>query len=291
MITSMPSIPARGAALVAALSSLCLGCPPPADTGEPVPAGSFSALTYNVHGLPPEITGDDTTGRQAQIAPLLSGYDIAALQEDFIESNHALLTGEADWATARWFDEVIDGRAYGSGLALLSPFVEEAYHQQHYSQCHGTIDGSGDCLASKGLQLVRLRLGAGSLDVYNTHHEAGGGDEDNAARLSQVEEVLAAMDEHSAGRAVLFLGDFNLHGDDPEDQPPLDLYYGYGLEDACDVLACPEPGRIDRAWFRSGDTLDLTPTDWAVQEQFVDAQGEDLSDHEPIAVGFDWAVR
>ncbi len=272
------------------LSCLALGaCPAPGDTGAlPPGSGSLRVLTYNVHGLPPEITGDDTTARQARIAPLLEGYDIAALQEDFIESNHELLVGAVDWTTARWFDEVIDGRAYGSGLALLASLSERAYHEQHYSECHGTLDGSGDCLASKGLQRVRLDLGGGELDVYNTHHEAGGGDEDNAARWSQVEEVLAAMDEHSAGRAVLFLGDFNLHGDDPEDQPCLDAYRGYGLEDACDALGCPEPGRIDRAWFRSGDALQLVPTDWAVQEQFVDEQGEPLSDHDAIAVGFDW---
>lgn len=269
------------------------GCPPSADdTGPPLPSsGSLLALSYNVHGLPPEITGDDTTARQQAIAPLLGAYDIVALQEDFIESNHEILAAGDERPTQQWFGEPLDGRPYGSGLALLADYAEQLYHPQYYSTCYGTIDNSGDCLASKGFQILRLQLGAGGVDVYNTHHEAGGGDEDNASRLTQVQEVLAAMDEHSAGRAVLFLGDFNLHGDDPEDQPCLDLYAGYGLQDACDAVGCPEPGRIDRAWFRDGDSLELAPTSWEVQEHFVDEQGEHLSDHEPIAFGFEWAVR
>lgn len=271
-----------------------VGCPPGGDDSDTSPplatSGSFEALTYNVHGLPPEITGDDTTARQEAIAPLLGAYDLVALQEDFIEDNHDVLEAASPHPTQRWFDEVIDGRAYGSGLAVMASWAELAYHPQHYSECYGTLDNSGDCLASKGFQLVRLRLGAGELDVYNTHHEAGGGDEDNAVRLGQVQEVLAAMDEHSAGRAILFLGDFNLKDEDPEDLPPLDLYRGYGLQDACDAIGCEDPGRIDRAWFRSGDALELTPTTWAVPSHFVDELGEDLSDHEPIAFGFEWGI-
>ncbi len=267
-------------------------CPAPADSGlPPATSGSLLVLTYNVHGLPPEITGDDTTARQEQIAPLLEGYDVVALQEDFIESNHETLAAGSDWVSERWFDDVIHGRAYGSGLATLAVFEEELWQPQHYSGCYGTLDNSGDCLASKGFTLHRLQLGAASLDVYNTHHEAGGGDEDNAVRLEQVQEVLAFMDEHSADRAILFLGDFNLHGDDPEDLPCIELYQAYGLQDACDAIGCPEPGRIDRAWFRDGDSVSLQPTSWELQEQFVDADGEDLSDHEPIAFGFDWRVE
>jgi endonuclease/exonuclease/phosphatase family metal-dependent hydrolase len=280
--------------ILALLCSLLVGCPPggsDTDSGSPpARAGSLSVLTYNVHGLPPEITGDDTTARQELIAPLLDAYDVAALQEDFIESNHQTLAAGRARITERWFDDVIDGRAYGSGLAVLADHAELFYHPQHYSSCYGTLDNSGDCLASKGLQLLRLRLGAGSVDVYNTHHEAGGGDEDNAVRLEQVQEVLAVMDEHSAGRAILFLGDFNLHGDDPEDQPCIELYQGYGLLDACDALGCPDPGRIDRAWFRGGDELALEPTSWQVEEHFVDERGAPLSDHEPIAFGFDWSL-
>jgi len=284
----------RGCVLLL-IPSLLTGCPPGGDDSDSVPppatSGSFLALSYNVHGLPPEITGDDTTARQQLIAPLLAPYDIAALQEDFDESNHEILAAASPHPTQHWFGEPLDGRPYGSGLAFMAQDPETFYHPQYYSECYGTLDNSGDCLASKGFQLLRLRLGAGELDVYNTHHEAGGGDEDNAVRLGQVQEVLAAMDEHSAGRAVLFLGDFNLHGGDDEDQPCIDLYEGYGLVDACDALSCPDPGRIDRAWFRSGDDVEITPTSWEVQVHFVDELGEHLSDHEPIAFGFDWAVR
>jgi endonuclease/exonuclease/phosphatase family metal-dependent hydrolase len=278
---------------VASLVSLALlGCPAgggDSDSAAPT-SGSLLALSYNVHGLPPEITGDDTTARQELIAPLLEAYDIVGLQEDFIESNHAILEAASPHPTQHWFDDTVDGRASGSGLAIFAEQAELFYLEQHYSECHGVTDSSSDCLASKGFQLLRLRLGAGSVDLYNTHHEAGGGEEDNAVRYGQVQEVLEAMEEHSAGRAVLFVGDFNLHGDDPEDQPCIELYQAFGLEDACDAIGCPDPGRIDRAWFRSGDDVELTPTSWAVEEHFVDGEGTPLSDHEPIAFGFAWGV-
>lgn len=269
------------------------GCTPDPDTGETgldLPtSGSFQALTYNVEGLPPEITGDDTTAQQALIAPLLGGYELVALQEDFIESNHEVLAAGCPHRSQHWFDEPLDGHPYGSGLALFGDYQELVYQEQHYSECYGTLDNASDCLASKGFQVMRLRLGAGSLDVYNTHHEAGGGDEDTAVRESQVDEVLEAMSELSAGKAVLFLGDFNLHGDDPEDLPALEAYWDFGLEDACDLVGCSDPGRIDRALIRSGD-LTLTPTSWEVPDHFVDEHGAPLSDHEPILFGFDWTV-
>ena len=273
------------------LTLLLTGCSVDEETGVELPtAGDLLALTYNVHGLPPELTGDDTTGRQELIAPLLGPYDLVALQEDFIESNHEILADASEHPVERWFDEAVDGRALGAGLAVFTDLAEELYYSQHYSSCYGYIENAADCMASKGFMLLRLELGAVSLDLYNTHHEAGGAEEDVAARLTQVEELLAAMEEHSEGRAVLLLGDFNLDDDDEEDQIPLELYRDFGLQDACDALSCPDPGRIDRAWFRDGDDLDLSPTSWEVQEHFVDDQGEHLSDHEPIAFGFDWAA-
>ena len=54
---------------------------------DPSTAGTFTALTYNVHGLPPEITGDDTTARIEAIASLFGEFDVVGIQEDFIDDN------------------------------------------------------------------------------------------------------------------------------------------------------------------------------------------------------------
>ncbi len=278
------------------LAAVLCGCPTDPDGDPPPPPpteGELSILTYNVHGLPPELTGDDTTARTEQNAPLLGDYAIAGLQEDFIPENHAILAQASPHATQRVFDDVLEGRYYGSGLAIFADFEETDHHHEHYDQCVGVFDHSSDCLASKGFQRLRIDLGGGAeLDLYNTHLEAGGGDEDIAARQSHVEQLLAAMLDQSAGQAVLFMGDTNLHGDDEVDVAALAiLTEGAGLVDACDALGCPEPGRIDRFLFRSGDDLVIEPTDWGVEEHFVDADGDPLSDHEAISARFGWELR
>ena len=62
-----------------------LGCSDDTPTQEPPQTfGQFSVLTYNIHGLPPEVTNDDTSERIKQIAPLLEAYDVVGLQEDWI---------------------------------------------------------------------------------------------------------------------------------------------------------------------------------------------------------------
>ena len=264
-----------------------------ADDSASLPAsGDFSALSYNVHGLPEAVTGDDTAGRIAQIAPLLEPFDLIGLQEDWDADNHAVLDAAVSHETREYFDEKVEeGRYYGSGLALFARWPETALLEQHYSTCSGLLDGASDCLASKGFVALRLRLGQGELDVYNTHMEAGGGEEDDVARAVHVDELLAAMAGFSAGRAILFMGDTNLHGDDPEDAPLIaKLMEGAGLLDGCEAVGCEDPGRIDKMLFRDGEGVSLSPTSWEVAPGFVDEQGVDLSDHEPIHMDWSWAA-
>jgi len=256
-------------------------------------SGAMSVLTYNVHGLPSAITGDDTPARIEAIAPLLDGFDIVGLQEDFDDANHEMLAAASDHETqVRFSDLVSDDRYYGSGLSVFASFPLIETHHVHFTDCSGIVDGSSDCLASKGFQVIRLQLGAGELDVYNTHMEAGGGAEDNAARESNVLQLIDALQNYSADRAVLFVGDTNLHGGDPVDQPLVDQLLEEGqLTESCDVVSCPEPGRIDRIFIRNASTVTLTVVDWAVEAGFEDAAGVALSDHDPISVTVEWNVN
>jgi len=79
-----------------------------ADTGPT--EGALRALTYNVHGLPPELTGDDTAARMAQIAPLLDGFDVVGLQEDFDDDNHATLAASSRHLSQVRFAEALEDR-------------------------------------------------------------------------------------------------------------------------------------------------------------------------------------
>ncbi|MCK6524271.1 endonuclease/exonuclease/phosphatase family protein [Myxococcota bacterium] len=267
---------------------LLLACAPDAPTPAPT-EGSFTALTYNVHGLPPEITGDDTAGRMALIAPLLNDFDVVGLQEDFDDDNHATLVGQATHEWRHRFDEVLPDRVYGPGLAALSRFELIEGGGEHYTACYGVFEGASDCLASKGFELLRLRIGDGELDVYNTHMEAGSNEEDNEARAAQVEQLIEAFERLSAGRAILFMGDTNLADDDAPDLPLITrLIEGGGLTETCVALDCAEPGRIDRILWRDGGGLTLTPTAWEVEPAFWDDEGVPLSDHDAISATFDW---
>ena len=256
--------------------------------------GEFSALSYNVHGLPPTITGDDTAGRMALIAPLLPGFDVIGLQEDFDDDNHATLEASSEHPTRIRFAELLeDERFYGPGLAVFAQPDAVHTHHEHYEDCSGVLEGASDCLASKGFQVIRLQLGpeeGHTLDLYNTHMEAGGGEGDIAARAGHLDQLLVAMSGVSAGRAVLFLGDTNLHGGDPAELAEVErLLEGAGLTELCVAVDCPEPERIDRILYRSSDAMEITGLDWWVAEGFEDADSVPLSDHDPIAGRIGWA--
>ena len=260
------------------------------DTGLEPTSGVFDVLTYNVHGLPSAITGDDTPGRMQAIAPRLTAHRIIGLQEDFDADNHAILTEEAPHLTQITFDQRLDGRFYGSGLTILADYEEIEVRNTHYSTCHGTTDAASDCLASKGFQALRVQLGTATLDIYNTHLEAGGGDEDNAARQVQVDDLIASLQGWSQDQAVVFTGDFNLRETDPEDLPQIDqLLEEAGLERTCWALDCDTPNHIDKILFRSSPEVTLVPTLWAnIDSEFRDESDTPLSDHPPIAAAFAW---
>lgn len=277
--------------LVSILISLgLLGCAEPGPVTQST--GSLSFLTYNVHGLPSAITGDDTLSRLEQIGPLLDRFDFVGLQEDFMEEGQAQLDAGSTLPYRTRFSQVMDSaRYYGSGLSTygVHPVLQDTGH--FYTECNGVLDGASDCLASKGFQVLSLEIDPGlSLFVVNTHIEAGGGEADAIARASNVEELIAGMAALDTDAPLVFMGDTNLHPEDPVDGPLGQRFEDeLGLVDVCTLLDCPEPNRIDRIYIRSGGRALLEALDWSVPEGFVDADGVDLSDHNAIQAQIQWA--
>jgi len=259
---------------------------------DPLPtSGELSVLTYNVHGLPGAITGDDTAGRMSQISERITTHDIVGLQEDFDAENHATLVGSSTHTTGLWFDDKLEDRFYGSGLSVLAeaPLVEHIH--QHFTSCNGTIDSASDCLASKGFQALRVRIGGATLDVYNTHLEAGGSAADNDARAAQVQALVDSLQGWSTDQAVIFTGDFNLRETDPEDLPLIEqLLIEAELERACWAVECATPNHIDKILFRSSDSIALSASEWSnIEADFRDTEGTPLSDHPAIEAIFEWS--
>jgi hypothetical protein len=159
-----------------------------------------------------------------------------------------------------------------------------------WAGCHAS---AADCLALKGFSIARTTLARGlTVDIYNLHMEAGGDPQDEVLREQGVDQLLDAMSTYSAGRAIIIGGDFNLHTDEEPDATTYQrLLSSAGLTDACDAVGCLESDRIDKFAFRSNETVTISALSWSNDDAlFQDDLGEDLSDHEPVAVRFDWAV-
>jgi len=252
--------------------------------------GEVEALTYNVAGLPQGLSGSDPEAHMPLISPLLNGYELVLVQEDF--SYHSELAEEAEHPHQSVPKE--DSlRFVHDGLNRFSQWPWSSLQRTQWVACFGdATSGASDCLAEKGFSLARTDLGEGVIvDIYNHHAEAGGGSEDVAARTEGYDQFIAYIQEHSAGSALIVGGDMNLHGDDPDDAPILQRFKDEaGLTDVCEYLSCGDD-HIDRFLFRDNDLIDIEPLMWEVAAEFVDGEGNDLSDHEAIHVTFSWQTK
>ncbi len=255
--------------------------PAPSPPTKPAPV-TFKVLTYNVAGLPQGISGSDPLVNTPQISPKLNPFELVLVQEDF--SYHDALVASA--THPHLSTPMAKSADLGDGLNELSRFSFSALSRTKWSKCNGYIDQSNDCLTPKGFSRFVLDLGGGrTVDVYNMHFDAGRGQGDVTAREAQVDQLVAAIAQQSAGKAVIVAGDTNMKA---SDEPTLQkLLGGSSLECACRTLKCAEPERIDRVLFRSSATLTLTAKSFAVESSFVDPSGKPLSDHDPVSATFE----
>lgn len=293
----------------------CTGEPEPlrAPPAKP-PSGEFTTLSYNVAGLPQEISKVRPKENIPRISPLLAGYDIVLTQEDFdwwrpglekfdFANYHARLRAESGhpWASARHpGPEAVGLHAptqrptlmVGDGLGLLSRFPFDELRRVPWKTFG---ENAADGLAMKGFAMARVELAAGAaVDIYTLHADAGGAPADDAARRAGFGELAAWMEEHSAGRAVILGGDTNLHthagsGD-------AEIWSAFlartGLTDVCDALDSSDRACIDKFAFRSGAGVELRPLSGAFErEKFRDAEGRPLSDHDALVVKWRWTGR
>lgn len=250
--------------------------------------GSFELLTYNVAGLPEGLSSSHPEANHPLISPRLNAYDLVGVQEDF--QYHELLVASLE--LPHQTEPTSPGeRAMGDGLAYLSRFELSNLEQVQWENCSGVFDGASDCLAEKGFNAVTVTLADGvSFELYNLHADAGGGDEDAAARAANFTQLTAHLKARAAGKAVIVVGDTNLKVERGEDATVLSNFLAdNGLTDACRALKCPTES-IDRVMFRSADALELTPTTWRFATEFVTDSGEQLSDHQAVHVSMSWRL-
>lgn len=251
---------------------------------------TLRVLTYNIHGLQRWIARDDPQVRISALLPKARAFDVVLLQEDFawqplVDAAHGRRHGvRAEPAAGTPF------LRQGTGLTLLTDIEPHgAAHATAYGTCNGWLSASSDCLADKGTLAQRLRLQDGKLiDLWNTHLDAGRGDDEHAVRTAQLNVLALDIERGSAGRAVILGGDFNLRWDVPRDRALLTAFAAR-LRLVLAALV-PENGgreRVDYLLYRGAPGVGLCVLKAGVAPGFTDAHGEPLSDHPPVFAEFE----
>ena len=284
--------------------------------------GEFSLLSYNVAGLPQEISPEHPAEHIPLISPLLNEYDVVLTQEDFdwwqgavaeldfvhyherlrADATHEYRSDQHPGPAAAGLDPATRPLLAGDGNGVLSRLPFTGNTRVAWTGCFGGTDirdgGAGDCLAMKGFAMVRLTLADGAdVDLYTLHAEAGGNAEDQQLQVANFAQLADYVNENSAGRAVIIGGDTNLHTDsdhpDAAGGADTEIWANFlaatGLTDACAATDCPEPSSIDKVAFRDGGGVHLEATSHDMpRERFTAPDGEPLSDHPPVVVQFSW---
>jgi hypothetical protein len=254
----------------------------------------LSVLSYNTRGLPEFVAGDGPAERHRRIGPLLNGYDLVLLQEDFVHHEELLVGAEHPLVVrGNGPQSLVPGYASwlcpwcGSGLTILADLAPERLLEVErvpFGVCAGWIFRRLDCWASKGILRVRLELAPGiEIDVYDLHLDAGMTGEDRYARARQLEIVRDHARRASEGRALVVAGDFNVWSALEDDHLRLEaLIAELGLRRAAvPPVTRGYPG-VDRIYYRSGRDVRLEVLEASVEEAFVDDEGRPLSDHAAI---------
>ncbi|MGW2718776.1 jacalin-like lectin [Streptomyces sp. NPDC001492] len=293
------------AAAAAALGGLTAAAPSAAAAD----SGSFNVLSYNVAGLPAAVNSAPTPRESSTtaIGQRTAPYDIVHVEEDF--NYHSYLYA-ADTAHA-YRTPTSGGAGIGSGLNTLSkiPYDTDDFERVHWNSCQ--VD-SGDCLTPKGFTFMRERLAEGVyVDFYNLHTNAGTNDGDEASRADNLSQLTAFINTHSAGNAVVVMGDTNTRYTRSADTIA-EFAAANGLTDAwvqlirggtppakgSDALVCDQSGAtvpntcevVDKVLYRGSRLVSLNATSYNNEHaKFLNDAGLMLSDHDPITVGFTWS--
>lgn len=269
-------------------------------------SGTFSVLSYNVAGLPEAISSAPTPRESATttIGGRIAPYDVVHAQEDF--NYHAYLYA-ADTAHA-YRTATSGGAAIGSGLNSLSKisYDEDDFERVGWNTC---TYGSGDCLTPKGFTFMRERLAEGVyVDFYNLHTNAGTNADDLAARADNLSQLTDFIATHSAGNAVVVMGDTNTRYTRSGDTIA-EFAAANGLTDTwvqlirggsapakgSDALVCDQTGTtvpntcevVDKILYRGSKLVSLNATSYNNEHsKFLTDDGLMLSDHDPITAGF-----
>ncbi|MFN8295629.1 MAG: endonuclease/exonuclease/phosphatase family protein [Chitinophagales bacterium] len=266
-------------------------------------AGEIKALTYNVAGLPEGVNPDQhPTKHMHLVSPLLNAYDLVNVQEDFFYHDSLYKYINLPYKST-YFAKPGE---LGDGLNCVSniPFVD--FTRITWDSCHGF-----DCFTPKGFTYSRLRFNKDVfVDLYNVHCNAGDDSGDLRARRNNILQLCNYIDLHSAGNAIILMGDFNCRytrlGDNIREVDSrglknvwvellrsgvLPLHDGNPLSDCSPNATNATCEVVDKIYYRSSSKIMLTPTAYQLDSPlYYDSLGDPLSDHRPMYAKFTYQV-
>lgn len=267
-------------------------------------SGTFSVLSYNVAGLPEPLSGSKPATNTKLISKRINTYDVVNVQEDFAYDNDLDKFDTHAYRTKPSVPNWLPGVPFSDGLNTLSNFQLKNLDREAWHYCTGT-----NCLTPKGFSYVQLTLPDGaSLDLYNVHMNAGSStDKDLKVRRQQTRQLSEYIQKHSAGRAVIVMGDTNSRytrsGDIiqelRDDNGFTDAWVklvngGQTPADDDDAATCKTSNPcevLDKVFYRSGSGLQLNATYYNIEyDKFLDSSGTPLSDHNPPTVQFSYTA-
>ncbi|KEP46563.1 endonuclease/exonuclease/phosphatase family protein [Rhizoctonia solani 123E] len=291
---------------------LCSAAPTNTAIHAVAPSGSFDVLTLSVNGLPAfldpfHMSGTEKERNTQYIGIALSQYDygVVNVQKDFgyhrtlyRHDNHPFRT------------EPSTGILLGSGLNTLSKYRWVDFSRIPWKWCSNASEF--DCMAEKGFTFMRVRLDEGVyIDMINLHADAGIKPRDEGARRLNIQQVSEYITANSVGNAVIVFGNTNSRYTRAEDN--LNLFISKnGLTDAwvqankgkvpaagTDAIVCPNetPSNIscevvDKVFYRGSRVIDLNSTGFSYDTaRFLSPEGKMLTDHHPVRVDFEYALR
>ncbi|MCF0041508.1 endonuclease [Dyadobacter fanqingshengii] len=267
--------------------------------------GQFSAISYNIAGLPAIICSAKTP-RASSIAAIgkkLQDFDIVHVQEDF--NYHSQLYDGDDVHNYR--TETKGAVPFGDGLNTLSKFPLSNVVRVKWNDCTGA-----DCMTPKGFTYTRVQLALNVfIDFYNVHSNAYNTLKAASARRENIKQLSDYIRKHSSGNAVVLMGDLNGRYGFFYDNIQL-LTTENGLQDAwithqkrgkmpealkiipaANILNLTDSSEtIDKIFFRSSPTIELKTISYSfLNRLFNNKEGLPLSDHHPVSAQFAWHLK
>ncbi|MCO5233451.1 MAG: endonuclease/exonuclease/phosphatase family protein [Chitinophagales bacterium] len=260
---------------------------------------TLNTITYNVAGLPEGLSSSEPLKNTEEIGRRLNAYNLVVVQEDF-NYNHLLYKTAKHANKTSWMGPV----PIGDGLNLLGEYKISGLKRIKWKRCNGA-----DCLTPKGFFYSQIEIVDGvKIDVYDLHTNAGSDKKDYESRTANILQVFEYIQEHSDGRPILVMGDFNSRYTRAVDT--LEIFQQLNLTDtwieyvrkgifptkgAESLMDCTDPlspncETVDRIFYRSNEQVKFKLIGYNKARDEFQRDGEDLSDHIPVTSLFEITI-